>query len=205
VKFKDQLAKSGESGADKFTLIGTPDGEVLAYVKPEASLDVGIAIMDSKDNILASANDAGAGGPERVSYKFTGKTGAYKIVVIGKTEGAYEAVFVGSEKIFFELNSNYLVAGNLPAGKAVGYAFVGSKDQTLTVMVSSDPKAPIDTQITIVDYFDLKTVLASANKTGQSGLETLTFPLPKSSIYIILVSDAGKSGGSFLMVTGTKK
>jgi hypothetical protein len=205
VKFKDTLAKISTGGASKFSLIGLSGGEVLAYVQPEAGLDVSIAIMDSKNKPVATVNDAGAGGAERISYKITGKMDVFTILVFSKTVGNYEAIFIGSEQVFFSLNPRYMIAGSPPAGGSVGYAYSGHSGETLNVLVTSDPKAPIDARIRIFAFTDLKTVLAEANTTGQGGVESLAFPIPKDGVYILYVGDAGGKGGSFLMVTTTAK
>lgn len=205
VQFKDKLLKISSGGASEFSLIGLGGGEVLAYVKPEANLDVSIAIMNSKNKAVATVNDAGAGGAERISYKITGKSDVFSILVFSKTVGDYEAIFIGSEQVFFSLNSRYLIAGSPPTGQSVGYAYSGKKGQTLKVLVTSDPKAPIDARIRIFSFSDLKKVLAEVNDTGISGVETLVFPIPKDGVYILYVGDAAGQGGSFLMATTTAK
>ncbi|MFQ5407214.1 MAG: S1C family serine protease [Anaerolineales bacterium] len=201
VRFNDALAGGGPDGADEFSFIGVTGGEVLAYVAPAADLDVGIAILDSNQNMVASVNDAGAGGAERLPYTVTGNADVYKIVVLGETGGDYEGVFIGSEQVYFELESQYLIAGSPPPGKSVGYALAGHSGETLKILVTSDSKAPIDAGIRIVSFSDLNTVLAEANNSGSGGVEALSFPVPQDGVYIVLVGDASGGGGSFLMAT----
>jgi S1-C subfamily serine protease len=204
VQFKDSLTKGGADGAKRYSFIGISGGEVLAYIKPEAGFDVGIILMDSNKKVVTSVNDAGAGEAERLSYKVPETSGVYSILVVGETGGNYEGVFMGSEKVFFELEPHYLIAGSPLAGKSVGYAYAGHAGETLTVLVTSDPKSPIDAQIQIISFNDLKTVLADTNKSGANGVESLVFPIPKDDVYIVLVGDATGKGGSFLMATQTK-
>ncbi len=206
VKFKDTLTASGDKGMKKFTFIGVTDGEVVAYVKPEADLDAVIMIADASGKALAFADDAGPGGAERASFKNTGKMSLFAIAVAGKSsQGNYEGIFMGNDKTFFLLEPKYLVAGSLIPDKSIGYAYYGKAGETLNVILTSDPKAPMDVSVIIVAFSDLKTVLAKTNSTGKGGVETLSFPIPKNGVYIMVVSDAENKGGSFLMVTGTKK
>ena len=204
VKFKAALDQGGVDGGAAFTFIGITGGEVLVYIKPEANLDVTIALMNSANEILERVNDAGAGGAERFSHKITGKTGVFTIVVFGESPGQYEGIFMGSEEVFFKLDPRYLIAGSTPGEKTVGYSYVGNKGETLNLLVSSDPKAPIDARIRVYSFSDLKTALAEANKSGDGGVESLVFPIPEDGVYIITVGDAAGKGGSFLMVSTTK-
>ena len=204
VKFKDTLAAvTSGGGGQSYAFLGLTGGEVLAYIKPAADLDVTIAIMDTSNQILARSNAAGAGGAERLSYTID-KTGVYKVVVVSNTIGDYEGTFIGSEKVFFNLHSRYLIAGNPPAGEAVGYAYSGKKGDTFKVIVTSDPKSPIDTRIRIYSFNDLKTVLVDVNNAGKGGVESLEFIIPEDGVYIVYVGDASGNGGSFLMVTNAK-
>ncbi len=203
VKFKDTLAAISSGGGQTYSFIGLAGGEVLAYIQPAADLDVSLAIMDADNKVLASANDAGAGGAERVTYTLA-KMAVYKIVVISKTVGDYEGIFIGSEKVYFNLHSHYLIAGNPASGHSVGYAYSGHKGDTFKVIVTSDPKSPIDAGIRLYSFSDLKTVLVDVNKTSKGGVETLEFPIPQDGVYIIYVGDASGQGGSFLMVTNAK-
>lgn len=204
VKFNATLDKGGVDGGAIFTFIGITGGEVLVYIKPEANLDVTIGLMDSKNDVLERVNDAGVGAAERFSHTITGKTGAYKIVVFGETAGKYEGIFIGSEQVFFKLDPRYLIAGSTPAGESVGYSYVGHKGETLSVLVTSDSKAPIDALINIYSFGDLKTALAKVNSSGSGGMESLAFPIPEDGVYIITVGDATGKAGSFLMVSTTK-
>jgi S1-C subfamily serine protease len=204
VKFNAELKVGGVDGGALFTFLGITGGKVLVYVKPEANLDVTIALMDTNNAILERVNDAGVGGTERFSHTITGATGAYKIVVFGETAGNYEGVFIGSEQVFFKLDPRYLIAGSTPAGESVGYSYVGKKGETLNLLVTSDSKAPIDARVRIYEFGDLKTALAEANNSGNGGMEALTFPIPVDGVYIITVGDAAGKAGSFLMVSTTK-
>jgi len=203
VKFKDTLTALSSGGGQVYSFLSLTGGEVLAYIQPAADLDVSLAIMDISNKVLASANEAGAGGAERVTYTLP-KMAVYKIVVISKTIGDFEGVFIGSEKVYFNLHSQYLIAGSPASGQSVGYAYTGHEGDTLKVIVTSDPKAPIDAHITLYSFSDLKTALADVNKTSKGGVETLEFPITKEGVYIVYIGDASGSGGSFLMVTNAK-
>ena len=42
------------------------------------------------------------------------------------------------------------------------------------------------------------------HQTGRGGMETLVYTIPSDNIYIVMVGDAEKKSGSFLMATKTK-
>jgi S1-C subfamily serine protease len=204
VKFKDSLSGSGGEGSDKFTMLAMSGGEMIAYVQPEAGLDVSIVILDSNNKSMGAVDKAGAGEAERLSFTSTGDVGVYSIFVMGKSAGNYEGIFIGSEKIIFTLMPNYLIAGNPRAGDSVGYAVTGHSGETLDILVTSDSKNPIDASIRIFSLGDLKTALAEANGSAKGGMEILSFSIPKDDVYIVFVDDASGEGGSFLMATKTK-
>ncbi len=204
VKFNAELDMGGVDGGAAFTLIGVAGGELVAYIEPEAGLDITIGLLDSDNEVVERVNDAGAGGAERLSHKITGKSGVFTIVVFGETAGKYAGVFIGSEEVFFKLDPRYLIAGSPPSSESIGYSYPGNKGDTLKVLVTSDPQEPIDARIRIYSFSDLKTILAEANNAGSGGMESLDFPIPNDGVYIILVGDASGNGGSFLMVTKTE-
>jgi hypothetical protein len=200
VKFNDEFP---EGRMDEFSFIGMAGGEILVRIVPEGDMDVGVALKDSDDNTLALANDAEAGGEERFTHAIpsNAKAGLYRIVVVGDAGGTYKGTFVGTEDVFFTLESHYLIAGSPPAGESIGYTLVGDTGETLTVLVTSDSSAPIDARIRVLAFSDLKTTLVEVNDTARGGTETVVFPIPKNDIYVVYVDDAEGDAGSFLMAT----
>ncbi len=209
VQFKGSLSSGGGEGADTFKFLSLAGGAATLYVAPiSPDLDVSIVILDSDDKTVAVANDAGAGETERLVFAHpTNDMKTYTIYVMGgDTGGDYKATFVGTEKIVFALNPQYVILGSPPAGESLLYFQVGKAGETLNILAKSDSKNPMDISIRVMAFDDLGTVLAHANDGGYGEPESLSYTFPASNIYFIMVSDDNSSGdgGSFVMIAGVK-
>ncbi len=207
VQFNDALTAGGTEGAKKYTFIGLGGGEVVIYVTPSApDQDLAVVIMDSQNRTLAESNEAPAGKAERLSFSIpdNAKLDVYKIFVLGNTAGEYKGIFIGSTRIFFTLRTMYLIAGSVPEGKAVGYAYSGKAGEPLTIAATPDTKSPIDVRIRIYRITDLNTPLGEANDNPLGAPEKLTFSVPEDGVYIVTVSDAGGGSGGFLMAISNR-
>ncbi len=207
IKFKDSLAEGGGKGADKFSFFGAANGELTAVVAPSSpDLDISIVVLDSDNKGVAVANENGPGESEtlKLTLPANASTAVYDIFVMGETGGDYEAIFVGSEMIFFTLQPQYLIAGSPPPKSSVIYAYVGEAGATLNVVTRSDTNDPIDIVINIYKWGEFNTPLAQANSNGMGQPETLSYTFDQKDVYFVAIKDASGGSGQFLMATETK-
>lgn len=197
IKFSDSL-KAGDD--DGFFFLSPGGGALLVTIEPEAGLDVIVELQDVQSGaVLITVNESS--GQESLVYKVPDGGLMYKIVVRGVdgAGGKYDASFIGSSGIGFDLLPSYMVAGRLPEGKSLSYIYTGTAGSTLHGLIIPHPDTPIDLIVQVYNLTDLKTVLLEANETGPGEEEEFALTLPESAIYLITVEDVDGNAGKYLL------
>jgi hypothetical protein len=170
------------------------DEPIIITAGSSLNLNLKLDLIGPNGVVVASANQAGAGRPETISYTTPNPTGNFQIVVSGDggTSGLYVLMLFDSESEPVVVIQNTLVygsggSGNIPAGVDHFWNFEGQAGDTISIEVS-----PTSTNGDLIFYLigpdGSEMEFIDENGIGD-GESLIDYILPESGFYSIGIGE----------------